>query len=120
MNAASPDTWTVAEAKDKFSEVIEKARRQGPQTITGSKRRRGGRAIEQGGWHRALSVRRGGLEKWQDRLIAPLSHVAACGHPSRHFRNLSAQNRAADRSFVSFGQSTGLSWPSTSLMCRLV
>ena len=34
MNAKSPDTWTVAEAKNKFSEVIERARRQGPQTIT--------------------------------------------------------------------------------------
>ncbi len=28
------DTWTVAEAKAKFSEVIEKARSLGPQTIT--------------------------------------------------------------------------------------
>ena len=28
------DTWTVAEAKAKFSEVIEKARSIGPQTIT--------------------------------------------------------------------------------------
>jgi prevent-host-death family protein len=27
-------TWTVAEAKAKFSEVIEKARTSGPQTIT--------------------------------------------------------------------------------------
>jgi prevent-host-death family protein len=31
MNA---DTWTVAEAKAKFSEVIEKARLSGPQTVT--------------------------------------------------------------------------------------
>lgn len=31
---AHPDTWTVAEAKAKFSEVIEKARHQGPQAIT--------------------------------------------------------------------------------------
>jgi prevent-host-death family protein len=31
MNA---DTWTVAEAKAKFSEVIEKARMNGPQTVT--------------------------------------------------------------------------------------
>ncbi len=31
MNA---DTWTVAEAKAKFSEVIEKARSSGPQTVT--------------------------------------------------------------------------------------
>jgi prevent-host-death family protein len=28
------DSWTVAEAKAKFSEVIEKARLDGPQTIT--------------------------------------------------------------------------------------
>jgi prevent-host-death family protein len=31
MNIA---TWTVAEAKAKFSEVIDKARKSGPQTIT--------------------------------------------------------------------------------------
>jgi prevent-host-death family protein len=31
MNA---DTWTVAEAKAKFSEVIEKARMRGPQVVT--------------------------------------------------------------------------------------
>jgi len=30
----STDTWTVAEAKAKFSEVIERARSGGPQTIT--------------------------------------------------------------------------------------
>ena len=30
----SDDTWTVAEAKAKFSEVIEKAQSGGPQTIT--------------------------------------------------------------------------------------
>lgn len=28
------DTWTVAEAKAKFSEVVERARSGGPQTIT--------------------------------------------------------------------------------------
>ena len=28
------DTWTVAQAKAKFSEVIDHARSQGPQTIT--------------------------------------------------------------------------------------
>jgi prevent-host-death family protein len=28
------DTWTVAEAKAKFSEVIDRAQAQGPQTIT--------------------------------------------------------------------------------------
>jgi len=30
----STQTWTVAEAKAKFSEVVEKARLNGPQTIT--------------------------------------------------------------------------------------
>ena len=30
----STDTWTVAEAKAKFSEVIDKAESDGPQTIT--------------------------------------------------------------------------------------
>jgi prevent-host-death family protein len=30
----STDTWTVAEAKAKFSELIERARSSGPQTIT--------------------------------------------------------------------------------------
>jgi len=33
------DTWTVAEAKAKFSEVIERARLGGPQTITRNGRR---------------------------------------------------------------------------------
>ena len=28
------DTWTVAEAKAKFSEVIDRAARKGPQTVT--------------------------------------------------------------------------------------
>jgi prevent-host-death family protein len=32
--AMSTQTWTVAEAKAKFSEVVEKARVSGPQTIT--------------------------------------------------------------------------------------
>lgn len=42
MNAEiQPDTWTVAEAKAKLSEVIEKARHQGPQAIT----RNGKRAV---------------------------------------------------------------------------
>jgi prevent-host-death family protein len=35
------DEWTVAEAKAKLSEVIEHARKEGPQTIT----RRGRRAV---------------------------------------------------------------------------
>ena len=33
------DTWTVAQAKARFSEVIEKARSLGPQTITRNGRR---------------------------------------------------------------------------------
>ena len=36
-----PDTWTVAQAKARFSEVIEKARQFGPQAIT----RNGKRAV---------------------------------------------------------------------------
>jgi len=28
------DTWTVAEAKSKFSEVLERAAKKGPQTVT--------------------------------------------------------------------------------------
>ena len=35
------DSWTIAEAKAKFSEVVEKARSDGPQTIT----RRGRTAV---------------------------------------------------------------------------
>ena len=35
MNTETPpDSWTVAQAKAKLSEVIEKARHQGPQAIT--------------------------------------------------------------------------------------
>ena len=34
----STDTWTVAEAKAKFSEVIDRAQRSGPQVITRSGR----------------------------------------------------------------------------------
>src|SRR3546814_10221363 len=35
MNAEVPsDTWTVAQAKARLSEVIDKARRKGPQAIT--------------------------------------------------------------------------------------
>ncbi|MGK9165446.1 type II toxin-antitoxin system Phd/YefM family antitoxin [Inquilinus limosus] len=30
----SAGTWTVAEAKTKFSEVIDRTRREGPQTVT--------------------------------------------------------------------------------------
>jgi prevent-host-death family protein len=42
MNAETPpDTWTVAEAKAKLSEVIDNARRKGPQAIT----RHGKRAV---------------------------------------------------------------------------
>ena len=34
MNQVETDVWTVAEAKAKFSELIDKARAEGPQTIT--------------------------------------------------------------------------------------
>ena len=35
MNAeTNPDSWTVAQAKARLSEVIDKARREGPQAIT--------------------------------------------------------------------------------------
>jgi prevent-host-death family protein len=35
----STDTWTVAEAKAKFSEVIDRAQSEGPQVVTRSGRR---------------------------------------------------------------------------------
>jgi prevent-host-death family protein len=38
-SAVSTDTWTVAEAKAKFSEVIDRAHTEGPQVITRSGRR---------------------------------------------------------------------------------
>jgi prevent-host-death family protein len=34
MTQAGDQTWTVAEAKAKFSEVLDRAAREGPQTIT--------------------------------------------------------------------------------------
>lgn len=34
MTAATKETWTVASAKARFSELIEKARSDGPQTVT--------------------------------------------------------------------------------------
>ncbi|GGF01336.1 antitoxin [Aliidongia dinghuensis] len=34
VSAMSIETWTLAEAKAKFSEVVDKARASGPQTIT--------------------------------------------------------------------------------------
>jgi prevent-host-death family protein len=52
--------WTVAEAKAKLSEVIEKARTEGPQTIT----RRGKRAVvvvDAGQWERKSRNRKGDL-----------------------------------------------------------
>jgi prevent-host-death family protein len=39
MQAMDTDTWTVAEAKAKLSEVIENAHKSGPQTITRNGRR---------------------------------------------------------------------------------
>lgn len=41
MEPNQPDSWTVADAKAKLSEVIDKARRLGPQAIT----RNGKRAV---------------------------------------------------------------------------
>jgi len=41
MEAQGTDCWTVAQAKARFSEVIDKARREGPQSIT----RNGKRAV---------------------------------------------------------------------------
>jgi prevent-host-death family protein len=34
MERVMADTWTVAEAKAKFSEVIDRATKKGPQTVT--------------------------------------------------------------------------------------
>lgn len=34
MGTAAKDIWTVASAKARFSELIEKARSEGPQTVT--------------------------------------------------------------------------------------
>jgi prevent-host-death family protein len=56
------DKWTVAEAKAKFSEVIERARSDGPQTIT----RKGRKAVVVVGveeWERKTS-RRGNLAEF--------------------------------------------------------
>ena len=39
MGGMSVHTWSVAQAKAKFSEVIEKAKSEGPQTITRNGRR---------------------------------------------------------------------------------
>jgi prevent-host-death family protein len=39
MHPMDTDSWTVAEAKAKLSEVIENARKSGPQTITRNGRR---------------------------------------------------------------------------------
>jgi prevent-host-death family protein len=67
MNAVAPDTWTVAEAKNKFSEVIEKARREGPQTIT-----RHGRSVvvvvDAEAW--ARTIRREARGSFADFLLA--------------------------------------------------
>ena len=60
MNAESPpDSWTVAQAKARLSEVIEKARRQGPQSIT----RNGKKAVvvvDAADWERAQKRKREG------------------------------------------------------------
>ena len=60
MNAQSPpDSWTVAQAKARLSEVIEKARRHGPQSIT----RNGKKAVvvvDAAAWERAQKRKREG------------------------------------------------------------
>lgn len=60
MNAESPpDSWTVAQAKARLSEVIEKARRHGPQSIT----RNGKKAVvvvDAAAWERAQKRKREG------------------------------------------------------------
>ena len=60
MNAESPpDSWTVAQAKARLSEVIEKARRHGPQSIT----RNGKKAVvvvDAADWERAQKRKREG------------------------------------------------------------
>ena len=61
-HAIAIHTWTVAEAKAKFSELIERARSDGPQTIT-----RHGRmaavVVDAGEWERKTS-RRGTLAEF--------------------------------------------------------
>ena len=60
MSAESPpDSWTVAQAKARLSEVIEKARRHGPQSIT----RNGKKAVvvvDAAAWERAQKRKREG------------------------------------------------------------
>jgi prevent-host-death family protein len=59
MTPTLPATWTVAEAKNKFSEVIEKARSEGPQTIT----RHGRNAVvvvDAKAWERSLQRKTSG------------------------------------------------------------
>lgn len=60
MNAElSPESWTVAQAKARLSELIDKARHQGPQAIT----RNGKRAVvvvDAGLWDQAQKRERSG------------------------------------------------------------
>src|SRR6266478_2634637 len=62
-------TWTVAEAKAKFSEVVQKAETEGPQRIT----RRGEDAVvvvSKKEWDKKTKRKRSRLEKWfADELL---------------------------------------------------
>ena len=64
----SGTTWTVAEAKAKFSELIEQARSKGPQTVT---------------WHGRSAVVVVSVEEWERKtkrkasLVGLLDHLAA-------------------------------------------
>ena len=72
MNAESPpDSWTVAQAKARLSEVIEKARRHGPQSIT----RNGKKAVvvvDAAAWERAQKRKREGNFLCADRASKSL------------------------------------------------
>jgi prevent-host-death family protein len=58
----SKGVWTVAEAKAKFSEVIERAGRQGPQTITRNGRKTAV-VVSEEEWHRKTK-RKGSLAEF--------------------------------------------------------
>jgi prevent-host-death family protein len=63
-------TWSLAEAKAKFSEVVEKARTEGPQHVT-----RNGRdavvVVSEADWARAT----GGGKSFLDSLLDPAARV---------------------------------------------
>lgn len=64
----SPHTWTVAEAKAKFSELIDKANKEGPQKIT-KRGRTAAVLVAAGQWERQTR-RRGNLAEFL--LSSPL------------------------------------------------